>query len=63
MENAGTEFIDIHNSIGAFEKSLVRLRKDRELVPRNRQLILDFVEDARNGKTIKNRAKKKISPS
>jgi site-specific recombinase XerD len=26
-------------------------------------LILDFVEDARNGKTIKNKAKKKISPS
>lgn len=60
MENASTEFIDIHNVNQEFETSVERLKNDKIIIPKNREFILKFIEDARKGKTIKNKAKKKI---
>lgn len=62
MENTDTEFIDIHNHKESYEKRMKTLKKDKSIIAKNRQLILSFIEDCRKGKTIKNRAKKKISP-
>lgn len=61
MENSDTEFIDIHHVQKKFEKRIENLKKDKNIIERNRKLILNFIDDCRKGKTIKNRAKKKIS--
>lgn len=63
MENSSTEFIDIHHSKEAFEKRIEKLKKDVIIIPENKELILKFIADARSGKTVKNRAKKKIGHS
>lgn len=63
METGPEEFVDIHNKKAAFEKALEKLKRDSTLIPENRRLIIRFIEDARLGKTVKNRAKKKIGYS
>ena len=52
--------MDIHGMGEAYAKALRRLRNDRRIPPRNRQLIADFLSDCELGKTIRGRAKKKI---
>jgi integrase len=63
METGTGEFIDIHNRKAAFEKALEKLKHDTTLIPENKKLAIKFIEDARLGKTVKNRAKKKIGYS
>lgn len=63
MENSSTEFIDIHNAKESFEKTIEGIRKNKSIITKNRELILRFINDARTGKTVKDRAKKKISYS
>jgi site-specific recombinase XerD len=57
-----SEKIDIHGLKEKYERALKILEKDKNILPRNRELILKFLKDAELGKTVKNREKKKISP-
>jgi len=52
--------IDIHNSENRYQYSLNNLSKDKEIIPANKKIILEFIRDCRLGKTIKKGAKKKI---
>ena len=51
---------DIHNVKRQFQSAVTRLEVDRNLLPRNRELIIDFIRDCRLGKTVKKREKKII---
>lgn len=63
MENAETEFIDVHNYSNGYEKRLKSFKTDKAVLPANRKLILAFLKDCKLGKTIKNKAKKKLGPA
>lgn len=63
MENASTEFIDVHGYNRGFESALDSFKRDEKIIPKNKELILRFVEDARKGKTVKTKAKKRIGPA
>lgn len=54
------EKIDIHQTERVFESEMNRLMKNENIINRNKELILKFVEDCRLGRTIKGRTKKKI---
>ena len=57
-----SEKIDIHAINKKYEKALLKLEKDKSILPGNREIISRFLRDAELGKTVKNREKKKISP-
>ena len=57
------EKLDIHKVKATYRIALARFEKDRIVLPENKKLILEFLRDAELGKTIKNRAKKKIGES
>ncbi|MFQ5821695.1 MAG: hypothetical protein ACE5I5_17050, partial [Candidatus Heimdallarchaeota archaeon] len=57
------EKLDIHGIRERYRKALARFKKDKTLLAVNKRLILEFLRDAELGKTIKNRAKKKIGES
>jgi len=63
MINNKTDFIDIHKSNEYYEKRLENLKKDNEIIPENKKFTIDFLKDCELGKTIKNKAKKKINSS
>lgn len=52
--------IDIHNIENKWNIALNNLREDNSIIPENKKLILNFLEDCELGKTIKNKAKKKV---
>jgi len=54
--------IDIHNRAGNYARAIYRFKNDDGVDQKDRRLILKFLHDCEAGKTIKNRAKKKISP-
>ena len=54
--------IDIHNREAKFNCALIKLRK-ASISQHNKELIEAFINDCRLGKTIKNRAKKKLGHS
>lgn len=55
--------IDIHGVERKYEVRLNKLETDKNILPRNRDLILKFLRDAQLGKTIKQGEKKKIGKS
>jgi len=55
--------IDIHRRKEKFETALKRFRRNKKILAENRRLILRFIKDCELGKTIKNKAKKKIAAS
>lgn len=55
------EKLDIHNIKKTYRRALARFQKDKAILPENKRIILQFLRDAELGKTIKNRAKKKIA--
>ncbi len=55
------EKIDIHNRVRGYASSKKHLEKMDTVTKGDKKLIFDFLEDCENGKTVKNRAKKKIS--
>jgi len=57
------EKLDIHKVKATYRIALARFQKDKTILPANKKLILEFLRDAELGKTIKNRAKKKIGES
>ena len=57
------EKLDIHGIKERYCKALARFKKDKTVLAANKKLILEFLRDAELGKTIKNRAKKKIGES
>jgi len=54
------EKLDIHKLKESYNRTLTRFKKDKRVLSTNKRLILEFIKDAEIGKTIKNRAKKKI---
>ena len=52
--------IDIHNSAKKYAAAKERWKKDRSISKRNREIILNFLQDAELGKTILHKQKKKI---
>jgi len=54
------EKLDIHGLKRQYKRSLDIFKKDETVLSENKKLILQFLEDAEIGKTIKNKAKKKI---
>ena len=54
---------DIHNVNGNYAKYLDKFIRDSTIIKKNKKIILEFLRDAELGKTIKNRAKKKIGIS
>ena len=57
------EYIDVRNTRQQYERALIALDKDQAISRRNRQLLKTFLRDASLGKTVANRAKKKIGPA
>ena len=55
--------IDIHNIDKKYKQALKKLRENKKFIEKNKDLILKFLRDCELGKTLKNRAKKKISAS
>lgn len=55
--------IDIHNSAGTYRTALSAFEKNKRVNSTNKQTILSFLKDCEMGKTVKNRIKKKLSPS
>ncbi|MFQ6607917.1 MAG: hypothetical protein ACE5EE_05190 [Fidelibacterota bacterium] len=51
---------DIHHRKRDFQTTTRNLKNNDIIVPRNRQLILDFIRDCRLGKTVKKKQKKVI---
>ena len=51
---------DIHNRIKSFKLTLEKLQNEDFPIPKNQELILDFIRDCRLGKTVKNKQKKII---
>lgn len=60
MPNANSKKIDIHTSGNGYESRLNTLKKDKDVSPENKKLIIDFLNDAELGKTNQGRAKKKV---
>ena len=58
MENR--EKKDIHHRNRSYKTALGNLETDKNIVPRNKELILQFIRDCRLGKTLKGRQKKSI---
>ena len=54
------DFIDIHNLDRYFQNKVEKIKKDKELSDKNKQIILDYLRDSELGKTIKKGQKKKI---
>ena len=54
------EKLDIHGLEKRYEASLNRVKESKDISKRNKELLLQFLRDAELGKTIKNRAKKKV---
>ncbi len=54
------EKIDIHKKKETYEKSLNSFVNNKTIIPQNKKLIIDFLEDCKRGKTLKKRSKKKI---
>lgn len=54
------EKLDIYKIKEKYHKTLARFEKEKIVLAANKKLILEFLKDAELGKTIKNRAKKKI---
>jgi len=54
---------DIHSRKRSFQLALANLKKDEVTNQRNRELILEFINDCTLGKTIKKKQKKKIGPA
>jgi len=54
------EKLDIHGIKEQYVTALDRFNKDKTILSENKKLILEFIRDAELGKTIKNKAKKKI---
>jgi len=54
------EKLDIHKVKESYNKAIDYFKKDKTVLPENKKLILQFLRDAELGKTIKNKAKKKI---
>lgn len=52
--------IDIHNSREKYARALELLELDKKIIVENKKIILNFLKDCETGKTIKNKAKKKI---
>jgi integrase len=55
--------IDIHNSREKYARALELLESDKKIIVENKKIILNFLKDCETGKTIKNKAKKKIGPT
>ena len=51
---------DIHHQNRSYKTALGKLETDTDIVPRNKELILQFIRDCRLGKTLKGRQKKSI---
>lgn len=58
-----TEKIDIHKVKDRYANALERFRHTTDIVPRNKELMLQFLHDCEIGKTIKNAQKKRIGPA
>ena len=59
MPNANTDKIEIH--LGkSYESRLKTLKQNQEIIPKNRDLIIEFLRDAEIGKTNPHKAKKKV---
>lgn len=61
MEQEGK--IDIHNRKEQYELALKCLDKDELVSQKNKELILKFLKDCEDGKTLRNRQRKKIGIS
>lgn len=59
IEIYAPEKIDIHNSAQIAETSKAAI-KSAEISAKNKEIILDFLRDCELGKTVKNKAKKRI---
>lgn len=55
--------IDVHDRKARFETAVARLRKNRRMIPENKNLILSFLKDCALGKTVIGRSKKRIGPA
>lgn len=55
--------IDIHKRKSKFQRSLEKLRQDKQINSENKKLIQDFIRDCQLGKTVKHKRKKKIGPA
>lgn len=60
MTDMATQLIDIHNYSKSYESRLRNLRVRKDILVRNKKIILKFLHDCELGKMLKNRAKKKI---
>ena len=58
-----SEFIDIANCKGQYERTLDKFKKRTDISDANKELVLRFLRDASLGKTVIGRAKKRIGPS
>jgi integrase len=52
--------IDIHKTDKRYESALSKLEKDENINSRNKELILKFLQDCKDGRTLKGRSKKKL---
>jgi len=55
--------IDIHKRQAQFQRALIRLDSDQNIIPENKKLIQHFIRDCSLGKTIRKGTKKKIGPA
>lgn len=55
--------IDIHGTKKKYEAALKYFKEAKDVIPKNKELILSFVNDCELGKTIKHKEKKKIGES
>jgi len=59
MPNANTEKIEIH-LVKSYDSRLKGLKNNKEIISENRDLIIEFLNDAELGKTNPHKAKKKV---
>lgn len=60
MEN---KYIPTTNYEQSYQAARARFESDPTVSQRNKELVLQFIRDAALGKTLQNRAKKRIGPS